>query len=1269
MVFEAIRHLADRTGSSNSAIAKYMRSKFSNLQNTHPNTFRNSLANALKTGIKEKQLIKIRASFKINTEWLKKEKVKIRQRENEKKAKERKRKKEIEKFKMECRKREMEKKKMDMKTIELEKIRKKKEMAEEAQKKMVQVVTEEQKLNLERKRLEQVEVEKKKAEAEKKKAEALVRAKQLAERIRKRKFPMDDLKLIAEDKELGVKCPEVVTKQPYLPYALSLVVPHDVRPNTRTTTPYSVINLCTTNISAGNRGLISDVLQVYHFFCGDVGYNRSFPLTPTFSLKHLMNAVNEIVNGNAKRAHTLPPLISHLFVVILRVLTSVKEDKTDGNEKNIHLQSDLKQLNNCLSEISWGEVAFCYVDLMEKFYTSDASNDSNALPGHQITLDGGGDSSDAMDTEAAGQPPTDQTLTSSSSETLPDGYCGYLGRADGALRKAYVKLLRHDPWNLSADELIALLRVMTDDVIGMENDLSHDIADRDVELLELFKAKKAAEYQFRKVRFAHEGPRGLNRAKAKKASETSKEVENVEPLNDVIPKEMIWLQPSSQINDGSDNALNKNGDAEKEKNVFKPTATKKQFEIAEKARTKAINAYEKGLKKLVSRSEPIGFDRNHNGIYFFHHDPETLYIEVDRSQDGKLGKVKSWHIIDNKSLFDSYGSSLDQRGIREYELHEALTGGLGSCGLKRYMSDDSKKKNMIIARKKEEEIFARRLENAKIACATEEAGGRRSGRLAMSAKDELLKIQEEMEIATALFEVESTNPTLDHHSLTGLQLLQDFESKKDDCKCSVLWNDGKDIHKGTIGILVSKLLSLESLCNEIAAWNSNDLSRKAWISAVRDTATAWERGNSYLLGTQDDEGSKLDGNYSRKKQRTSNGLKLNGLGLGSCIPTLSQVLSGLKGPLIDLEMRIFSISGLERAVQEADEANENMSVGSSISNEISTEKSAKKAEKAQLAWKKKLFSLYSIPSKRAGAVREVLISAIAIARKGDLTDILQDLRLALTLHRPGGGGRARASALALLEKHGGYEKGEDQKEGEKSDSEDDWTDTESLSEKDDPILNSVSFLCAEAMMLTGSLEGDNHADRVDWKDAVTKCKTLSRFAALAEALINRARPYLLKMADDKETLKKAIQYWQGGKKTRNRKARISQPKREKYNSSTEIWADVTTTERFVMAKVEGYPWWPASLCIARDLYIATPLKELNRVLVSFVGEQYLHVIGEADDMRSFTGEVTEDDLSKYSTDTIKSLNESIDMTKRILKGRGSGGKNKNTEEEEKKSTS
>lgn len=153
-------------------------------------------------------------------------------------------------------------------------------------------------------------------------------------------------------------------------------------------------------------------------------------------------------------------------------------------------------------------------------------------------------------------------------------------------------------------------------------------------------------------------------------------------------------------------------------------------EIAEKARIKANEQYEKGMKKLCSRTEPFGFDRNHSAFYHFHHDPDMIHIEMNKSASDGIQEVKSWHCIDYKTLFDSFTSSLDTRGIRESALYEAMV-GVGGSGLKRYLSDSDKKNALILARKREEEEFERRMNNALIASADQ---GRRSGRLASVAK-------------------------------------------------------------------------------------------------------------------------------------------------------------------------------------------------------------------------------------------------------------------------------------------------------------------------------------------------------------------------------------------------------------------------------------------------------------------------------------------------------------------------------------------------------
>ena len=76
---------------------------------------------------------------------------------------------------------------------------------------------------------------------------------------------MDDLKLIVEDKELNVKPPHGICSLPFLPFSLSQAYSEN-QPLTKKSTSKSIINSCTNTLSSGSLRLISDVLQVYHFF-------------------------------------------------------------------------------------------------------------------------------------------------------------------------------------------------------------------------------------------------------------------------------------------------------------------------------------------------------------------------------------------------------------------------------------------------------------------------------------------------------------------------------------------------------------------------------------------------------------------------------------------------------------------------------------------------------------------------------------------------------------------------------------------------------------------------------------------------------------------------------------------------------------------------------------------------------------------------------------------------------------------------------------------
>lgn len=146
---------------------------------------------------------------------------------------------------------------------------------------------------------------------------------------------------------------------------------------------------------------------------------------------------------------------------------------------------------------------------------------------------------------------------------------------------------------------------------------------------------------------------------------------------------------------------------------------------------------------MTSRTEPVGYDRNHNAVYFFNHDPDMLYVEISKPSTATVTHLPSdvlmnrysWHVIDTKSLFDSYASSLDIRGTRESDLYDALLGPVGGyCSLKRGLFDDLKEESDKAARLREREDLERRLANARIACQAEEEGGRRSGRLQSRAQ-------------------------------------------------------------------------------------------------------------------------------------------------------------------------------------------------------------------------------------------------------------------------------------------------------------------------------------------------------------------------------------------------------------------------------------------------------------------------------------------------------------------------------------------------------
>ena len=287
---------------------------------------------------------------------------------------------------------------------------------------------------------------------------------------------------------------------------------------------------------------------------------------------------------------------------------------------------------------------------------------------------------------------------------------------------------------------------------------------------------------------------------------------------------------------------------------------------AEKVKTKAVEMHERGQKKYVSRSEPVGEDKLLTKVYWFRNDPDAFFLQINRS-NAIDDITDSWHMIDTKALFDDYVSSLDIRGIRQHHLYEEMMGSSGSTSLRRFLRDDNHKELLVAARKREIDDFERRLENAKVKCDMEDFGGRRSGRLAPNAKSELAQIMEEMENAEKRYEEEMNKKAPDYHTLTGIDLLNEFENKtKGSFRFAHLWLDrGSTV----ANVIASDILHLESLCDDLIPWERIDVSRDAWRHKLVNAVDSWNLGLTFHLGPKKPDSHEGNGEVSDCKESPS----------------------------------------------------------------------------------------------------------------------------------------------------------------------------------------------------------------------------------------------------------------------------------------------------------------------------------------------------------------------------------------------------------------
>ena len=757
VIHDAIVALKDRTGSSSPAIQKWIMNNHSTMD---PTKLKQKMNFTLKLGVKSKRFVKIKSSFKINPVWVKTQKKKSAA-ANAKKRK----------------------------AVAVANAKGKAVVAKAAAAKKP-LTKAEIAVQKEKERKERAEKERQKKERERQ------------DRIRKRKFPMDDLKLIEEDKELRVVSPYKDNPRPALELAM---------PNFPT--------MCRSDTMGS--GVMNDILHIYHFFRGDMGWGRFRKqklLVAPFSLEQWMECVQLVSKGWCKKAKMLPPLMSHLFVVTLQHLVPEK-------------------LSQALTPASWCEVVVLYMDAMQQKYTEKLKTEEGKNTIRSLGIDAeylfyvSDEPKDVSDLE------------------VPTSDVSYLGT--GILKKAHSKCVNTDPWLLNAEELLSLLKALVDDVLGTCGDCEEELEIRNDETYELLKRKKAADAQFRKVQTAR------NR---QLAAELAAEKEKQKALLEAATAEKGET----------------NGGEKKPEKITRSNSSSKLVTISEaklekvrREQQKAQDAYDKSCRSKRIRTEPVGMDRNFQEVYHSVHDPELIFflqrgrpIQSDLSfemPDSKSFRKISWQAIRKKSVLNKFMDSLDDRGIRESNLHEALQLA------RRHVYDDIKEMNDKKALLREKSDVKRRLENVRASY----QNGRKSGRLASQSEQELFDLQEEIERLEKSVAEGNVVKEYDMELETGLDMLREFDTNEQQTQrrranrretqnvevdeekgvtkvhCSKLWPSGHIDGTGIVGLTVSQLLDLEERIDKLAKWETGD--RKKWISSLETAIHAWNEGSMPFL--------------------------------------------------------------------------------------------------------------------------------------------------------------------------------------------------------------------------------------------------------------------------------------------------------------------------------------------------------------------------------------------------------------------------------------
>lgn len=321
-----------------------------------------------------------------------------------------------------------------------------------------------------------------------------------------------------------------------------------------------------------------------------------------------------------------------------------------------------------------------------------------------------------------------------------------------------------------------------------------------------------------------------------------------------------------------------------------------------------------------------------------------------------------------------------------------------------------------------------------------------------------------------------------------------------------------------------------------------------------------------------------------------------------------------------MSLSCFTVSGKKRSLDEANAAADN-------EDNSSADEDDDELAKRHNCWKIKINALHRIPKYRYGLIRDIIIAAITVARKSHLNQVAAELKTALQLYRPHAGWEARSAAIRVLEKYGGYEGSDDD--------DDDFdelaaVDTVEPNSTDTDGAEIASLLCDELRMIYGSLGGDDFADTTDWNDTIKDCKSVSRFAAVLQIFLMKAGKVLDQLEEERNNLDAILGI--NAKRTSRTKSSI-----KNHDSSTHVWCNARLSDKLVKARVSGYPWWPAHVCIPLDPVVANALEGSGYALISSVGNEGMFMVAEKD-IIDFTDE-TDEDISQFDKSTMDALHD------------------------------